>query len=199
MKRKVLARMVCRAWEQCIWPHYVAAEVNSEAALQALFCAYLLQELKARPEWRLFIEPRLTTTDGTRVVRPDVLVCNAHRVIGAIELKYVPRGAAKSKKDMDTLAEIADLAIAKEVLITNDRYKGPLLKKKAYSIADDALLVWAGVTARRRGLKRDHKAFAGGQMLVVHACTDSHGEPWLSAEPKVSGMWQTQPSARVNP
>ncbi|CUI58326.1 Uncharacterised protein [Achromobacter aegrifaciens] len=74
MKRKPLARMICNAWEKCISRHYVEAEVNSEAALQALFCAYLLQELEARPGWRLFVEPRLKAKDGTRVVLPDVLV-----------------------------------------------------------------------------------------------------------------------------
>lgn len=187
MRRKILARMVWRAWHECICRHYVEAEVNSEAALQALFCGYLLREFAGRP-WRLFVEPRLKTSDGARKVAPDILVCNARRVIGAIELKYVPRGSAKSGKDLDTLAEIADLAAAGQTLVSNVRYRGELVGRKEYRIADNALLVWAAVSAREGFLDRTHRAFAGGQLLLVQAITDSQDKPQLIAEPKIPGM-----------
>jgi hypothetical protein len=55
-------------------------------------CAALLSTFEiAGLSRRLFVEPRLTTANGSTGPLPDVVICDSRNIIGVVELKYLPR------------------------------------------------------------------------------------------------------------
>lgn len=194
VKRRRLAGMIRNAWRACISEHYVYAEVNSEAALQTLFCTYLFREFEVHKKdkvWRLFVEPRLESEDGNSVVLPDVLICNARRIVGAIELKYAPRVAAAWEKDMNTLAGLAKRSGATGLKIGNKRYLGPTGKLiKEYEIAEDALFVWASVSAKELNYEEAPACLKERQLLIAEAITSPVNPPRLQYRGSVGERWR---------
>lgn len=184
VKRRRLAWMIHLAWTRCIEQQYARQTVNSEAALQTWFCAYLHEQIEARElPWRLFIEPRVVLEGEAGPVVPDVLVCNERHVIGAIELKYVPRGEAKYAKDMRSLSRLAAKGGKGGVSVCNERYRGPKRSEKRYEIAHDALLVWAAVSAKVVESRRIREVFDSAHLLVLQSLTHDRDEPTLLVEP----------------
>lgn len=186
--------MVRNAWHMCISRHYVHAEINSEAALQTLFCTYLFREFEDHHKqdvWRLFVEPRLISEDETSVVLPDVLVCNARRIVGAIELKYKPKGPAAWQKDLNTLAGLANRSGSAGLKVDNQRYRGPSRKIfREYEIADDALFVWAGVSSKQLDLENIPSDLKNRQLLIAEAITSEGHAPRLLYRGSVGDRWR---------
>lgn len=185
--------MVRNAWQMCISRHYVHAEINSEAALQILFCTYLFKEFEEHHKqdvWRLFVEPRLESEDGSSVVLPDVLVCNARRIVGAIELKYKPRTPAAWEKDLNTLAGLANRSGSDGLKVDNQRYRGPSRRIfREFEIADDALFVWASVSSKQLDLDKAPAGLKARQLLIAEAITSEDHPPRLHYRGSVGDRW----------
>jgi hypothetical protein len=145
MQRRLLLRsQLATAWRLTIDESYDKQLINSERGLQFWFCTFLRQEFKAaKVNRRLFIEPCVSLVAANASRHPDVVICNSQRVIGIVELKYLPRARPKFKKDLQTLELFA--ASSGEVKITNDRYLGIIRGSRSYLLAPDAILCWAGV------------------------------------------------------
>lgn len=149
MKRHLLRSQLKTAWEFAIRQRYDHQLINSERGLQLYFCEALLNQFKeSRVNRRLFVEPHLATIDGSRGRYPDIVICNTRRIIGIVEIKYAPRVGlthreGKVEKDLETLSYA--VARADTLTLSNDRYQGPDYGKKSYSLANDAVLCWAGV------------------------------------------------------
>lgn len=186
--------MVRKAWQKCISQHYVHAEINSEAALQTLFCTYLFREFEDHRKekiWRLFVEPRLVSEDERSVVLPDVLVCNSRRIVGAIELKYKPKGPAAWEKDLNTLAGLANRSGSEGLRVDNQRYRGPSRRIfREYEIADDALFVWASVSSKQLNLEETPDALKDRQLLIAEAITSDDHAPRLVYRGSVGDRWR---------
>ncbi len=107
-RRSLLRRHLYAAWERTIRDHYQRQQINSERGLQVFFCAALLSEFHAaKVQRRIFVEPGLKTARGFGGPKPDVLICNRNKIIGVVELKYLPRAKAKVAKDLQTLEWVA--------------------------------------------------------------------------------------------
>jgi len=146
--RILLRRQLLAAWEVTIRDHYQVQEINSERGLQVFFCGALLAMFADSPRpRRIFVEPRLRTSAREKGPMPDIVVCNSRAIIGVVELKYLPRATAKVDKDLDSLHWIA--ARSQSIRLDNRRYCGVPIGSNVYSLANDAVLCWAGV---RRGL-----------------------------------------------
>lgn len=142
--RKLLKDQLRWAWRRTIERPYKDMLINSERGLQVYFCVNLLRAFKKdNVQRRLFIEPRVKFCSGERRF-PDLLICNKRRVIGVVEIKYLPRTVPKCDKDFETLVRIGESKNG--IVISNARYRGPRQPKK-YSVADDAVLCWAAVHA----------------------------------------------------
>ena len=184
VKRRRLAWMVRSAWEKCVNEQYVRQTVNSEAALQTWFCTYLHEQINSmRLPWRLFVEPRVVLDGEPGPVFPDVLVCNEQRAIGAIELKYLPRGEAKFVKDMQSLSRLAAKSGKGGVSVSNERYRGPNRREKRYELAADALLVWAAISAKEIESSRIRESFDSAHLLLLQSLTHDHAAPTLLVDP----------------
>lgn len=142
--RRPLRRQLTQAWTQTIQSHYESQQINSEHALQVLFCMSLSALLP--PNRRVFIEPKLLVVGETPELRyPDLAICNSREIIGFVELKYTPRMAPQWQKDIATLEWIDE---HREVVqIRNERFRGVEDPLPTYPVARDALYVWAGVHA----------------------------------------------------
>jgi len=150
-KRRLLRRQLIEAWKETI-KDYGSQLINSERGLQIYFCHALFRLFEeAEAKRRALIEPCIKA-DGERFY-PDVLICNARKVIGIVELKYLPRGRPKVGKDLASLKKLAfDVS---SLTVRHDRYRGEHSRKHNYAIADDAILCWAGIyTGHRLSLEQ---------------------------------------------
>jgi hypothetical protein len=181
-KRNVLRCNLETAWKRTIDLHYSSQLINSEHALQVYFCLELLRLFKAKNlQRKLFIEPNIQTNCGqTRF--PDVVICNSQKVIGIVELKYTPRGRPNTEKDLETLS----LITSESFEISNERYHGPQKNhRKNYSVADDAIMCWAGIYADGRidltSIAKENQF--GDRFLQLHGLTREDADPeiWIDA------------------
>ncbi|MGC1276431.1 MAG: hypothetical protein WBC44_22235 [Planctomycetaceae bacterium] len=178
-KRAMLRKQLVKAWSCTIKEKYDEEQlINSERGLQIYFCHELLKAFgESGKERRIFVEPCVKSVDGRRY--PDLLICNAHRIIGVVEIKYLPRGKPKYDKDFDTLSFFATHPGG--LTVSNDRYRGVSVKKRAFQLADDAVLCWAGVyTGERLNLRLDEPH--GDRFLQLDALTVNDGKPTICQE-----------------
>lgn len=142
--RAPFRRLLTEVWEEVIATDYANQRVNSERSLQAAVWSGLNDRLPPRTR-RLFVEPPFTIDDhGTsRLVRPDLVVCNSRRVIAVIEVKYEPRKAPSIRKDLRTLQSLSEHG--GELGIANDRYLGDGKAPASYRLSDKTIFVWVGV------------------------------------------------------
>lgn len=172
--RNPLKKNFSEAWRQTILEAYPQQLINSERGLQVHFCHNLLEAFGDRRR-RLFIEPCFRSADGT-VRAPDIVVCNSQRIIGVIELKYRPRGHAHYGKDLRTLEWFS--SAEPHVKLANERYRGSEEGSlKAYELADDAVLCWAGVYAGPRVDIESKAEGLGSRFLCLHAVTEPSSLP----------------------
>jgi hypothetical protein len=68
----------------------------------------------------IFVEPPVRMPDG-KVIRPDIVICNRREAICFLELKYVPRGKAGAKKNIQSITSIAP---GDDIAISLERYRG---------------------------------------------------------------------------
>lgn len=146
-KRNLLRTNLEAAWRNTIEDHYNSQLINSEHGLQVYFCMELLKLFKAvNLQRRVFIEPNIQTSCGQSRF-PDVVICNSQKIIGIVELKYTPRGRPNTEKDLETLS----LTTSESFEIKNERYHGPSREDlKKYTVADDAIMCWAGIYTGER-------------------------------------------------
>ena len=145
MQRRTLLRaQLSRAWQSMVETRYQSQLINSEGGLQVYFCHALLEAFEHDGvKRRLFIEPKLGSSNDVAYRYPDVVICNSRSVIGIVELKYLPRGRPSFAKDLATLAYAAE---AKDDLrLSNDRYLGVAGDSRRYPLAKDAVLCWGGI------------------------------------------------------
>ena len=181
-KRSLLRDNLREAWIKTIERHYNSQLINSEHALQVYFCMELLKLFEAdNLQRRVFIEPNIQTSCGkTRF--PDVVICNGQKVIGIVELKYTPRGRPNTEKDLETLS----MTTSESFEISNERYHGPQKnRRKNYSVADDAIMCWAGIYADDRidlaSIAKENQF--GDRFLQLHGLTSEDADPeiWIDA------------------
>lgn len=148
-EKTTLRAQLKRAWTYTIEHEYAEQMINSEHGLQVCFCAALHAEFEkskmSKKSRRLFIEPRLRFPDGS-ARHPDIVICDTKSIVGIVELKYTPRGRPGKPslfKDMETL--IQSVTDANSLQISNDRYLGKTTVKRSFSLAENAVLCWAGV------------------------------------------------------
>ena len=107
MQRNLLRTQLAKAWQKTIKSQYQKQLINSERGLQKIyFCSALLDIFRNNPltknKRRIFVEPRLSI--GNDIRYPDLVICNNNRIIGVVELKYLPRAKKPSyDKDRGTL------------------------------------------------------------------------------------------------
>lgn len=169
------------AWSETIRKAYNNRLINSEAGLQTHFCIALLEILRKsehKDQWCLFIEPHLkgVKVESSRCY-PDVVICEAERIIGVVELKYLPRArpGKGTEKDIQTLEAIASKSGKIELAI--NRYWGNSIPRK-YPMAEDAVLCWAGVyKGERLKLALDRDENCKHPFLQLDALTSKDNEP----------------------
>jgi hypothetical protein len=167
-----------RAWKKTIRDHYQLQQINSERGLQVFFCAALLKEFdKAGVRRRIFVEPGLKTPRGSGGPKPDVLICNRNKIIGVVELKYLPRTGAKVAKDLRTLEWVA--SHQDHISISNARFLGIVQDERRYSLAADAVLCWAGVHRGQAGLLLQSRVSSRvrPRFMELHAVTSADEDP----------------------
>ena len=149
--RPYLRSHLVQAWRATLNVEYCGQLINSERGLQGYFCQHLMQLLNQEQELRqrrIFIEPRLSTPDAQGRKYPDILICDAEKIIGIVEFKYKPKMRPDYAKDLDTL-KFAD-EHHRSLYVSNDRFLGISFDDKRYALAQNAVLCSAGVYAGRR-------------------------------------------------
>lgn len=184
--RNLLRTQLLKAWKKTINNQYQEQLINSERGLQVYFCSALLDIFRNNPltknKRRIFVEPRLSIGPKKVIRYPDLVICNNNRIIGVVELKYLPRAKEPSyKKDLGTLQKLAKYS--KDITLSNDRYLG-IEKEKPYSLANDAVLCWAGVyQAPLTPLKiESDKLKIGERFHALHALTTLDKKPEVKVE-----------------
>lgn len=176
--RSLIKSQIIQAWNECIEEDYCNQRINSERSLQASFWSHLNKQLSKNR--RLFIEPgmSLRTKQGLKRLVPDIVVCNSKEVISVIELKYLPRTQPKYKKDIESLALIAQNR--QQIAIANGRFRGAEKDANKYALSKNILFVWAGVHAKEKTdgelYSVDYKQL-DGCYLQLHAITESNSRP----------------------
>lgn len=179
--RNPLRGHLIKAWHETLMHAYCEQLINTERGLQVHFCMALLPLLEKHGPRKLFVEPHVRVGKGVCI--PDLVICNNRQVIGIVELKYKPRAKATKAlydKDVGTLkALMTPRDDEEEVVIENKRYLGAGKGGKAYTIAKDAVLCWAGVY---RGTEAwDVFASIGAEdrkrFLALHGLTRPDGGP----------------------
>lgn len=175
--RALLRRHIATAWQLTIQEVYPEQLINSERGLQVHFCHRLLKQFSDVSR-RIFVEPGFVDSDGTSRA-PDIVVCHARSIIGVIELKYLPRGRPEYEKDLRTLEWFH--STSDDVELRNDRYMGPDRRSiKRYTLAQDAVLCWAGVYQGPGRLDvESHAVGLGRRFLCLHAVTSDNEAPKL--------------------
>ena len=173
-KRNILRNQLISAWERTLTVAYPHRLINSERGLQAHFCAELLREFGQNSTRSLFVEPCITFEDGKKR-HPDLVICNRDRIIGVVELKYRPNGRPDPSKDIETLFRFAESPAL--LSLSNERYRGPT-KPKAYPLAPDAILCWAGIyKGAPMPLLTDKISKLGRSILRLDATTSKSSNP----------------------
>ena len=181
-RRSLLRRHLSEAWRETICHQYRSGLINSERGLQVYFCSELLKRFDdaKNVKRRIFVEPHVAATDGElgrsgkSSWYPDVVICDSQKIIGVVELKYLPRSRPKWRKDIHTLQFIAShpggLAIA------NDRFLGEASVRN-YPLVPNAVLCWASVYRERKlDLRSEISDPLRERFLQLHALTQD-GEP----------------------
>ncbi len=181
MAARLMLRMhLEEAWRRTIAQEYAGQLINSEKGLQVFFCKHLLDCFKSdKVSRRLFIEPRVSMpgSDDPKYARhPDIVICHTRKIIGIVEIKYLPRTRAKFKKDLLTLDWLLEGQV--DVALSNDRYRGPRAVHKGYSLAGDAVYCWAGVHCEpeTKVALPDARAI-NDRVFVLHAITSREAVP----------------------
>lgn len=172
--RKWLRGRITEAWKRTIEQAYCKQLINSEAGLQVHFCHHLMTII-AKRRLRLFVEPTVRFDDRVRV--PDVLICTTKEVIGIIELKFKPKNRpslGSVRKDVESLLKAA--ADSDTISIVNSRYLGGPTREKERTVAQDALVCWAGIYRAGRSRVALDLGEHGDRLLELHALT-SEGNP----------------------
>lgn len=174
--RSLLRDHLLRAWHRTIDCEYSEQLINSERGLQIYFCKHLLEEFAlSGVERRLFIEPRISLADKPDAKYPDIVVCHTRRIIGVVEIKYLPRTRPEYEKDLNTLSWMS--ANGRDVRLSNDRYRGEREAAREYPLAEDAVLCWAGVyTTPEVHITHPTDTRLQARLTVMHAITES-GKP----------------------
>lgn len=169
--RSLLRKHLAEAWKKTIDEQYSNQLINSERGLQVYFCKHLLDQFKdSNASRRLFIEPRLTIPDSKESKYPDIVICHTRRIIGVVEIKYLPRTQPFFEKDLRTLDWI--LHHEKHLVISNNRYRGEHSSSKEYSLAKDAVLCWAGVyTGTKAVIALTENNRINQRLFALHAIT----------------------------
>jgi hypothetical protein len=178
VKRSKVGHRLAVAWLNVINSEYCAGRINSERSLQGYLFAELRQQMRDDGR-QIFIEPRVDLAAEGRIVRPDIVICNANEVICVVELKYAPRGKAATEKDMQSIGAIA---VDQTIEISVERYLGPRIPSKPYRISSTTLFAWAGVHkggAQQSEVWTADDRFANHYFLELHALTKSDAEPRL--------------------
>lgn len=177
--RSVIQAKIINAWQQCIEGDYCNQRINSERSLQASFWSHINDSLPTSR--RLFIEPSMMirTPSGIKKLIPDIVICNTKEVISVIELKYLPRTQPRYKKDIESLAAIAQYR--KGISISNSRFRGSEQDTTVYSLSDKVLFVWAGVHTEEKSnqgtlYSTGHRSLENCYMQL-HAITQKNGDP----------------------
>lgn len=132
----------------------------------------------------MFIEPAMKISvrrsDGSEKVHikfPDIVVCNTRQIIGIVELKYQPRVRPSWRKDIGTFDWIDKHK--DKISVSNVRFQGVEVDKRAYTLAKDVLFVWAGIHAEwpRQTFEGDVPTEWRDGFLELHAETRNGGEP----------------------
>ena len=201
--RAKLRKIISEAWVSCIKYDYPQKVINGERALQACFYHRLKLALggEKSPKRTIFVEPRLGFSNGKRCF-PDLVVCDAKKVIAVVELKFLPWGMLMPRdgkktnygveKDISTLSKVASFLSAKanemdsvDMTIVNERYLGTGTKAETYQISTDSLLVWAGIysnSADNFELNRPfifgcNESFGRRNWLELHSLTNYEALP----------------------
>lgn len=189
-QRALLRRQIIRAWCRTIRDNY--GTINSERSLQAALWHHLHALFKQAGKLRqILIEPCVILTGDKERVYPDLVICNSRTVIGVIELKYLPRGAPKHEKDMNTLRALQDERGT--ISIKNERYRGELSNRHEYRLAQNVLFVWAGLYSRDHAgdwktgslVERTMTTPLAGRFLELHALTASGERPRIEWRPEL--------------
>lgn len=170
-RRSKLGGHLVEAWRRTIKEDYCKGHINSERSLQALLVANLRTVFREEViDRRIFVEPAIRLHDG-RLIRPDIVVCNAREAICFVELKYAPRGIASTAKDMRSISAIAR---SEDISIALQRYRGPQLPPMVFRMSKATLFAWAGIHAGDTApstLWDTDEAFADHFYLEMHAKT----------------------------
>lgn len=179
VKRSKVGHLLADAWRNVIKSEYCNGHINSERSLQSHLFAELRHQIQSGPKRQIFIEPRVELQSEKRVVRPDIVICNADEVICVVELKYAPRGKAETSKDMRSISAIA---ADKAVKISIDRYLGPHIPSKPFAISRTTLFAWAGVhrgSGEQSEVWKTDDKFSNHYFLELHALTTPDVDPKL--------------------
>ena len=118
------------------------------------------------------------TRQGLKKLVPDIVVCNSKEVISVVELKYLPRTQPKYKKDIESLAFIAQNR--QRIIIANHRFRGAEKDTNKYALSKNVLFVWAGVHAKEK-TDGELYSFAHKQLdgcyLQLNAITEKNSKP----------------------
>jgi hypothetical protein len=183
-QRAKLKSQILSAWQSCICDDYCQQRINSERSLQASFWSRLNNKLSHNR--RTFIEPRMPVDLGSsqKIYIPDIVICNSRQIIGVIELKYLPRSKPRYEKDVNNLADIAKHKSG--IILSNERFWGPAVDSRKYTLAENVLFVWASVHAGSEDTwDEDVRAFAAKRkelqecFLELHAQTDKNRLPTI--------------------
>ena len=181
-RRNLLRRQLLIAWRETIRKFYQGQQINSERGLQVFFCQALMSQFdEANVRRRIFVEPTLKAHNSSSSPKPDVLICNRYRIIGVVELKYLPRAKADYGKDLQTLEWCG--SHADRIQIRNERYMGHQWGDRYYRLANDAVLCWAGVFNRPIALSLLDKVSDQiySQFMELHAVTVPGANPTISS------------------
>lgn len=177
--RNPLKNVIIDAWQGSIKIDYLKQRINSERSLQASFWSQLNRKLP--PTRRIFIEPpmKVKTQSGIKRIIPDIVICNTKEVIAVIELKYLPRGQPKFKKDVESLALISQKR--KQISISNSRFRGTEKDSKEYSLSKNMLFIWASIHAKPKQeittlFSKGHESLSNA-FIQLHAETKHDGKP----------------------
>ena len=180
-KRNPLKNIIIDAWQGCIESDYLKQRINSERSLQASFWSQL--NCKLPPTRRLFIEPpmKVKTKNGIKRIIPDIVICNTKEVIAVIELKYLPRGQPKFKKDIESLALISQKR--KQISVSNSRFRGTEKDNKEYPLSKYMLFVWASIHAKPK--QEITETFSNGHKSLNDSFFQLHAETKHNDEPEI--------------
>ena len=177
--RKPLRDALTNAWRDLIQKDYTRCRINSERSLQAAFWSRLNSCLP--DHYQIFIEPMFRIATGTQKVYPDIVICRHRRVVGVIEIKYLPRTFPRVTKDLRTLNGIAESR--SDLTLSNKRFFGEATQQE-FRFASKPLFVWAGVHRPPKfGSLRDEPQLCHGSpalqglFLQLHAETSFGGVP----------------------